>query len=44
MRMVHASPGHALIRRAPVVRVQSARVSPKNMPKTALVDSQRQLR
>jgi len=44
MRMVHASPGHALTRRARVARVESVRVSPRNMPKTALVDSQRRLR
>ena len=44
MRMVHAAPGHALVHRTRVARVESVRLSPRNMPKTALVDSQRRIR
>jgi membrane-bound lytic murein transglycosylase D len=44
MRMVHAAPGHTLAHRTRVTRVESIRLSPKNMPKTALVDSQRRIR
>lgn len=44
MRMVHAAPGHTLTHRARIARVESVRLSPRNMPKTALVDSQRRIR
>jgi len=40
MRMVHAAPGHSLAQRARVARIASVRLAPRNMPKTALVDSQ----